>query len=336
MNYLHMKYLSKENHHDRFLYFIYWKYEEVRKIFHTNWNDIHDLSDFSKLRDLVHKINNELILQGIRKNDKEIQEMFNQNCLDTETQTQGQKKPCKKHKFIGALGTNYTLTTYKPCFYYINCSFDGCKEMNALYNYFKDCSNIKSKISSFSIKKGKQYYKYLTYVGDLYKPHRKECCDEHFDWNDWVVILNVKMNIIQIVSCLFVKQPTITFKCTQKGDPLHSISYKLECKDTNSSEDYKNKLGFNIKKLQRLSFDFSYPIHVVILITTGTFGMLFFSLILYKFTPFGSFRNRGVFREENIKDYNNDGYEIELFGNNYEYENIKSQSRRVHVAYHPV
>ncbi|SBT84161.1 PIR protein [Plasmodium ovale] len=267
------------------------------------------------LRDLVHKINNELILQGIRKNDKEIQEMFNQNCLDTETQTQGQKKPCKKHKFIGALGTNYTLTTYKPCFYYINCSFDGCKEMNALYNYFKDCSNIKNSLMFMLI--------------NLHHTLNKTAINEELS------LILEKYSGSGIFRSV-VKQPTITFKCTQKGDPLHSISYKLECKDTNSSEDYKNKLGFNIKKLQRLSFDFSYPIHVVILITTGTFGMLFFSLILYKFTPFGSFRNRGVFREENIKDYNNDGYEIELFGNNYEYENIKSQSRRVHVAYHPV
>ncbi|SBT73589.1 hypothetical protein POWCR01_000131400 [Plasmodium ovale] len=117
-------------------------------------------------------------------------------------------------------------------------NFDGCKEMNDLYNYFKDYPKIK-----------------------------------------------------------VVKQPAVNFKCTQKGNPVHSISYKLECRDTNSSEDYKNELGFDIKNCKV---------------------------------------NRSILRKENIKDYDNDGYEEELFWNKYEYENIKSQSRRVHLAYHPV
>ncbi|SBT54973.1 hypothetical protein POVWA2_083730 [Plasmodium ovale wallikeri] len=115
------------------------------------------------------------------------------------------------------------------------------------------------------------------------------------------------MNIIQIISCLFVKQPAVNFKCTQKGNPVHSISYKLECRDTNSSEDYKNELGFDIKNCKVSLSIFHIPS-----------------------------MNRSILRKENIKDYDNDGYEEELFWNKYEYENIKSQSRRVHLAYHPV
>lgn len=45
---------------------------------------------------------------------------------------------------------------------------------------------------------------------------------------------------------------------------------------------------------------------------------------------------KSVLREENIKHYNHDGYDVKFLVNTYEYANIKSQNRRVHLAYNPV
>ncbi|SBS90374.1 PIR Superfamily Protein [Plasmodium ovale curtisi] len=343
--------------------------ENIKKLCKKVAKYLKNLSELDKFNKENHhdvrKINYGLILDGIRKNDEIIQTKINQNCLKTEEQNNARKR----HEFIGGLGTNYKLTSYKPCFYHIYCSFDECKEISDSYNYFKDYAIFKNKISSLSIEKEKKYYKYLAYVDDLYKSHRKKFCDDNFYWNDGdgyfkcedkyipdsimpmlinsLQTLNITTRDEELSSIIekywgsenfssVVTQLIVNFICTQKGDPFHRISYKLECKDTNSNENYTNKLGFNTKKSQRVSFDFSDLIHAVTLITTGILGMLVFSIILNKFTPFGRFVKRSVHREENIKDYNHDGYEEVLFGNNYNYANIKSQSRRVHLIYHPV
>lgn len=91
-------------------------------MFNSKWNDVNKLSHFSKNRDVDRNFNNELILEGILKNDELIQKRINENCLKKE------EIPCKKHKFVGGLGTNFTLISYKPCFHYINYSLMNIKK----------------------------------------------------------------------------------------------------------------------------------------------------------------------------------------------------------------
>ncbi|SBT82975.1 PIR protein [Plasmodium ovale] len=96
---------------------------------------------------------------------------------------------------------------------------DDWREEKDLYDYFENFDYIKSKIDS-DINKCKNYYKYVTYINELYKKHKE---DEDYD------------------CCSFWDDCNRYFKCEQKFNPTELL-VELKCEDKISGKEAKESV----------------------------------------------------------------------------------------------
>ncbi|GAB69543.1 hypothetical protein PCYB_002920 [Plasmodium cynomolgi strain B] len=157
------------NEDDRCLYFIYWTYEKVREIYNGRIKNIHEIPLFSKILGIAHGINYELAGEDIRKNVEAFKGVSMRNSDATSRGDGATQK--KEEKFV----YSSELSKYNPCFFYLDCTLDECKEMKDLFDYFKNYKSIKDKSSTVD-NKYIQYCNYLTYINGLYEKNISNCC----------------------------------------------------------------------------------------------------------------------------------------------------------------
>ncbi|GAW82736.1 variable surface protein [Plasmodium gonderi] len=217
---------NEDNHGDRCLYFIYWTYREISKISLDSSKNIFEIPVFIELLKVANNINYEFTRKDIIKRYKHLEDEFKNNYESLRKKFRDNtsleiKCNANRNKFIGEWTRGITtLSEYMPCFYSFDCKLDECKEMMNLFNYFKNHNNIKSTISE-SKNDCERYNIYLENIKDLYKKHKKECCDDF--WEDHSFCPNY-------------------FKCNNNYNPFFLL-HELKCngKHTRYSQDYARK-----------------------------------------------------------------------------------------------
>ncbi|GAW82037.1 variable surface protein [Plasmodium gonderi] len=171
--------IKTESYRDRCLYFNFWVFDELHKVYNGSEKNVLKTSDIDELLLKWNKINYTLINKDFNKNYKSIvpEEPKGVIRLNGDEQPPETTNGWNARK-VTKLFDNYEFRKYKPCFYYSLCTLDNCKDIKYLFDYFKEFENIKNKISSGN-EKCASYYKYLTHIKKIYEKYKKEhnCCD---------------------------------------------------------------------------------------------------------------------------------------------------------------
>ncbi|GAW79202.1 variable surface protein [Plasmodium gonderi] len=171
------KIMKDLTHGERCLHFIFWAYEEIGKIFNWSWRNVHSIHDAKKFLEVWGSVSVEAMKKGVSERVNLTMNQIDSNC--TRKASDGS---CIRHRFIKDLGGDYALNNYKTCLYYIDCTYNECKEMKYLHDYFNNFETIKNKITSTTT--CPKYYAYLDYITKLYEKYRYsdngDCCN----WRD--------------------------------------------------------------------------------------------------------------------------------------------------------
>ncbi|KNA02004.1 hypothetical protein PVNG_04427 [Plasmodium vivax North Korean] len=259
---------KEKNAYDRCLYFNYWTYEEIRKIYSNNTNYIYNIPIFTiilnALQDIYNEITNHEVRVNIKSLDKQIFEIIEESKKKNEKNAELKINPFLK---------NFKLTEDEPCLYNVVCGLGECKEMKDLFDYFKNYDYIRKCDVSKEQEKCQKYCKYVTYINELYEDYIGECCT-YF------------MNGAHVGRC-----PKF-FKCDEKYNP-HILYSKLGCKDEKKDDDFKivhkpRPIDYEVILKSKKSFS-STSNHLLndtfFIITSaiwGVIGILFLYFLYYK------------------------------------------------------
>ncbi|CAG9484327.1 unnamed protein product [Plasmodium vivax] len=310
---------EKENNtYDRCLYFNYWTYEEMRKIYKSNANYIYNIPTFTIILNVLKEIYTEITNHEVRINIKS---------LDTEIfeiiEESKKKKDKKAELKINPLLKNFKLTENVPCLYNVVCGLGECKEMKDLFDYFKNYDHISNCDISTDQEKFQNYCEYVSYINELYEDYIGECCT-YF------------MNGAHVDRC-----PNF-FKCDDKYNPYNLYS-KLGCKDDKKDDDFKivhkpRPIDYEaiLKSKKSFSSTSNHLLNDTFFIITsaiwGVIGILFLYFLYYKFTPFGSKLNKKKRNKEIHNNSNNNITNAPVRGSESSRKNTKNG--RIRIAYH--
>lgn len=281
--------MKKKTHRDRCLYFNYWTYYELKKIISHSTKIFHDILGDKKILEVERKINNELRITQI-DNIKQYDDNHAKDLL------------------LRSLNSYYGLSSYKPCFYYIDCTFDECREMKDLFDYFKSYDNIQSTISTGKYDCTK-YMQYIHYISELYEKYRYEhnydCClwgkcDNYFNCDNKFIpqklysnlkcafdesrrsALSTRMNELGRSSNFLTEQKKseVKFKCRKEYQVNGEISNRIICTDEQEGDIKSVTLekSVNIEEIPTSIPDYQ-------LIFNGIFALLgtfFLFFVFYK------------------------------------------------------
>ncbi|SBS94776.1 PIR Superfamily Protein [Plasmodium ovale curtisi] len=171
---------NETNEHDRCLYFTFWTYDEIRKIYNGNIQKIFETPLFVELVKVANNIyydlsrreiiaNSVLIQNEFRKKDELIRNSLSKDLEKRQKVTNVNE--VMKERFVG----KHELFKYKPCFYSFDCSFDKCTEMKDLFDYFKNYNSMETKITTIK-NKYSVFCKHLLYINGLYEKYMSKCC----------------------------------------------------------------------------------------------------------------------------------------------------------------
>ncbi|GAW84251.1 variable surface protein [Plasmodium gonderi] len=338
--------LKNEKHVDRCIYFLFWTYYEIYKIFHMEKKNIHNIPEAIELLKITNNINHELTKENLHNISKGV------------------------HPYNNLSGTRpsdyYKLINYTPCTYYINCDLKECIEKKHLFDFFKNSESIKDIIIS-NTNSCNYYSKYLDYIITLYKKYRYDndgydcclwgTCANYFncdaDNNPNKIKFKCSTEISRssslnnlhdgssknsIEDYLFadtrVKKTLENLKCYRRSNRGDYISDEIVCEDNAPLDKDINVIKKKIQVIQPGSINFPYYDVIIYIIFTvlGTF-LIFF--IYYKFTPLGLFLQRKFAKRRKTKyslQKEHIGEDIKF---KEKYENANSASVQPRIAYHP-
>ncbi|KMZ82827.1 hypothetical protein PVIIG_03642 [Plasmodium vivax India VII] len=259
---------KEKNYNDRCLYFNYWTYEEIRKIYSNNANYIYNIPTFTIILNALQDIYNEITNDEVGIKSKALNDQINK--IIKESKDGKEKNPGLK---INTLIKNFKLTEDEPCLYNVVCGLGECKEMKDLFDYFKNYDYIINCNISTDRRKYQKYCEYVTYINELYDDYIGECCT-YF------------MNSAHVDRC-----PKF-FKCDEKYNPYNLYS-KLGCKDEKKDDDFKivhnpGPIDYEVilKSAKSFSSTSNHLLNDTFFIITsaiwGVIGILFLYFLYYK------------------------------------------------------
>ncbi|KMZ89323.1 hypothetical protein PVBG_03673 [Plasmodium vivax Brazil I] len=259
---------KEKNSYDRCLYFNYWTYEEIRKIYKSNDKYIYNIPIFTIILNVLKKIYNEITNDEVGIKSKAL----NDQILEIIKQSKAKKEENAELK-INPLIKNFKLTEDEPCLYNVVCGLGECKEMKDLFDYFKNYDYIINCNISTDRRKYQKYCEYVTYINELYDDYIGECCT-YF------------MNSAHVDRC-----PKF-FKCDEKYNPYNLYS-KLGCKDEKKDDDFKivhnpGPIDYEVilKSAKSFSSTSNHLLNDTFFIITsaiwGVIGILFLYFLYYK------------------------------------------------------
>ncbi|CAI7721625.1 PIR protein [Plasmodium vivax] len=337
------------NEDDRCLYFIYWAYDKIREIYNGRIQNIHEIPLFSKILGIAHGINYELAGEVIRKNVGAFKWVPRGN--STTTSGGAAATQIKEERFV----RNSELSTYKPCFFYLDCTLDECNEMKDLFDYFKNYDSIKGKKSTDG-NKHEQYCKYLTYINGLYEKNISNCC-VCFQGAD-----KCREDCLHYFQCDQLYNPHNLydeFNCSSKipGTPFKKVNlpeaidfYSKDITEKSKKKEYLTRVNYFTptsaqdmrdrmpKILDGMSHTLdntleSDPFYTIVLGAFTLLGILSVFFIFYKFTPVGSlFHRKKSRRNREIYDFH-DVYMGRPLHEELEFPNENAKRGRLRLSY---
>ncbi|SCO68384.1 VIR protein [Plasmodium vivax] len=344
-----------KNEDDRCLYFIYWAYDKIREIYNGRIQNIHEIPLFSKILGIAHGINYELAGEVIRKNVGAFKGTPRGNST---TSGGAAATQIKEERFV----RTSELSTYKPCFFYLDCTLDECNEMKDLFDYFKNYDSIKGKKSTDG-NKHEQCCKYLTYINGLYEKNISNCCvcfqgadkcredclhyfqcDQLYNPHNLYDEFNCSSKIpgtpfkkVNLPEAIDFYSKDITEK-SKKKEYLPRVDY-FTPNSTQEMQDSMPKILDSVPKiLDSMPHTLgnileSDPFYTIVLGAFTLLGILCFFFIFYKFTPVGSLFHRKKSRQNReIYDFH-DMYMGRPLHGELEFPNENAKRGRLHISY---
>ncbi|CAG9478291.1 unnamed protein product [Plasmodium vivax] len=338
-----------KNEDDRCLYFIYWAYDKIREIYNGGTQNIHEIPLFSKILGIAHGINYELAGEVIRKNVGAFKGIPRGN--STTTSGGAAATQIKEERFV----RNSELSTYKPCFFYLDCTLDECKEMKDLFDYFKNYKSIKDKSSTVG-NKNERYCNYLTYINELYERNISNCC-VCFQGEE-----KCREDCPHYFQCNQLYNPHNLydeFNCSSKipGKPFKKVNlpeaidfYSKDITEKSKKKEYLTRVNYFTptsaqdmrdrmpKILDGMSHTLdntleSDPFYTIVLGAFTLLGILSVFFIFYKFTPVGSLFHRKKSRpNREIYDFH-DVYMGRPLHEELEFPNENAKRGRLRLSY---
>ncbi|SBT00414.1 PIR Superfamily Protein [Plasmodium ovale curtisi] len=239
----------------------------------------------------------------------------------------------------------YELNYINSCFYNFDCSFEECKEMKILYNYFKNFDSINCDKNSDNEKCIQTFCNDVTYINNLYDKNIEKCCtcynypkpscenncedyfkcEEKYNSNNLYLSLKCKektgKDLTKLVKFKIIDQNVIFL--TKKSQEKTESRYTIEISSVSTSENTNNTLKYD-------------PFYSIVLFLFSIIGIFLLFFIFYKFTPFGSFFHNKILRKKKTKYNLYEEDRRQLIIKNSNYENGNSRNRRMQLAYHTV
>ncbi|SBT02386.1 PIR Superfamily Protein [Plasmodium ovale curtisi] len=290
---------NEENDHDRCLYFIFWTYDEIKKIYNGKIRKIFETPLFVELVKVANNIYYELSGNDVRINSELIQNEFRnkaelvRNLLSKDPKINKNipnKNEVMKERFV----RKNELFKYKPCFYSFDCGFDECTEMKDLFDYFKNYDSMETKASILTNKR-MLFCKYIMYINILYEKYISKCC-----------------------TCFFRSEKCIDdcpdyFKCNQLYNP-YNLYTTLKC----------NAVLYQVTPMKKV--DIPKYIDRYVIIKSEKSAEIF--------TPIGSIFHKKTPQKKKEKYNYHEKYNELLLYPDLESVNMNPQSRKIQIAYY--
>ncbi|SBT74434.1 PIR protein [Plasmodium ovale] len=209
----------------------------------------------------------------------------------------------------------------KSCqFYTVPYSEDTFNEAKILHDYALDYENIKNKIQGDKYECTKSFKQYVDNAVQIYKDIRGNCSK------------NSEMHYCALFNKIQTKYKQADLSelvCKKEKDDPSPAESSFQLQD---DSDYFPPVPSDQLESETPSPDASTSALNIVLPLLGLSSTL---LILYKFTPFGSFLRYHLIKKENIRHISNEHESNELSENEYESMIMHSYSGEQNIGYHP-
>ncbi|SBS93265.1 PIR Superfamily Protein [Plasmodium ovale curtisi] len=159
--------------------------------------------------------------------------------------------------------------------YHENIPLETWKEMKDLHDYFKNYDTIEKDILHRD--RCQSYKNYVEYNDVLYKKHYNECC------------VSSNKNIENY------------FNCDERFNPSNLLS-KFKCEHKDLALEVNSQKAVALKEEGQTDNSLmSSDMNPVVTVSCTIFVLFFFLLIMYKFTPFGSWLHKRLQQNRIIK-----------------------------------